>query len=95
VSYVERARDLLIEELGSSYACEPELVDLYTVLVLTLGEGCLLEDVHEAWAVWEARHGDPAHRSIVPFGQLTLKVQEYDRPYRDAIRRAAARLELP
>lgn len=95
MSYVERARDLLIEELGASYGCDPELVDLYTLLVLTLGEGCLLEDVHDAWSVWVARCGDPAHRSLVPFGQLTLEIQEYDRPYRDAIRRAAARLGLP
>lgn len=88
-SYIARAEQALNEELPIS---DPVLRGLYTLLVLTTGVNTTLEDVHDAWAIW--RHGvKPDSWSLVPFDDLTSKRQEKDRPYRRAIRRAAARLE--
>ena len=89
MSYVEDARLTLEEELGDEYSCEPELVDLYTLLVLIKGEDCTLEDVHDAWSVWTHR-SRPEHPSLVPFDLLTKEIQDYDEPYAEAIRKASS-----
>lgn len=68
---------------------EPSEVDLqlyriYALLALTIGQGVMNEDVHDAWSAWTATHR-PDHRSLVPFDALTPEVQELDSLYRDAI----------
>lgn len=94
MNYIQRARQFLIEALGSEYECEPELLDLYCLLVLTRGRDCTLEDVHDAWAVWRNMTA-PDHQSITPFAALTPEIQKYDAPYRDAIVEAAERMLWP
>jgi hypothetical protein len=69
------------------------LAALYALLALTRGARTTLEDVHDAWAVWTATvRGRPDHPSLVPFGELSLDVQELDRKYVDGIRRVARSL---
>jgi len=66
----------------------PELLRLYALLVLTVGEDVTLENVHDAWSAWRAatRPDDP---SLIPFPELEPGVQELDRNYARAIRRVA------
>ncbi len=64
--------------------CDGMLLNLYAVLAMTRGVNTSLEDVHDAWAIWQ-NLSDPQHRSLVPFDQLTAEVQELDRKYMGAI----------
>ena len=89
--YINIARGRLAESLGVDL--EPALLDLYTLLVLVKGDAVTLADVHDAWAVWRSR-SNPAHRSIVPFDELTAEVQALDQPYATVIAATAARLGL-
>lgn len=84
-NYVQAA----IEALNDAFpGLEPDLARLYTLLVLVKGEQTTLEDVHQAWAVWR-NITNPAHRSLIPFSELSSEVQEMDREYMDAIHVAA------
>lgn len=86
MNYVKKVRD----DLRKEAKVQGQLLDLYTLLVFTVGEDCTLDDVHDAWAVW--KNGTmPEHRSLVPFSELSYEAQEFDRPYMDAIREVAAR----
>jgi hypothetical protein len=85
VNYVQRARQALLDELPD---LDLALADLYVLLVLTQGEETSLQDVHDAWAVWR-NDSNPDHRSLIPFDELALDVQELDREYMDAIHKAA------
>lgn len=88
MNYIQDALHRLNAELPD---LEPELADLYVLLALTTGKTTTLQDVHEAWAIWRNR-SNPQHRSLIPFDQLTVEVQELDRQYRDAIREVAEEL---
>lgn len=89
MSYVDDARQALTDELARRGSeCAPELVDLYTLLVLTCGTYVDLEDVHDAWAVWTAARR-PDRRSLIPFDDLAADVQQLGSADRDAIRAAA------
>lgn len=68
---------------------KPELAQLYTLLALTKGSETTLEDVHDAWSIWTAATRG-AHKSLIPFAELTHDVQELDRKYVDGIHRAAS-----
>lgn len=93
MTYIEQARQVLLAELPYTEAeLTTALTDLYTLLVLTVGEDCTSKHVHDAWAVAMWRH-HPNHRSLVPFGDLTPAVQALDVEFRDAVRRAAKRLK--
>lgn len=81
-------RDALTEEERPDKNAET-LYRLYAVLALTKGKDTTLEDVHDAWAAWTAE-SDAEHESLIPFEELTKKIQEYDRPYMDAIHKCAA-----
>lgn len=85
MNYVQRARQALLDELPD---LDLALADLYVLLVLTQGEETSLQDVHDAWAVWR-NDSNPDHRSLIPFDELALDVQELDREYMDAIHKAA------
>lgn len=91
MSYVQQAREVLLAKYPDEDRPE-RLIDLYTLLVLTRGERCTMEDVHDAWGIWTAADR-PEHDSLVPFGDLTPEIQAYDRPYLDAIQQAAAELK--
>lgn len=66
------------------------LYRIYAVLCLSKGQAVTNEDVHNAWAAWQAEM-NPEHRSLVPFRELSPATQALDEPYRDAIRAVAAR----
>jgi len=83
-NYVQKAREILASKIN----VEQDLLDLYTLLVLTKGESCLLVDVHDAWAVWRNKTV-PEHRSLIPFRDLSPEVQELDREYMVAIQETA------
>lgn len=67
------------------------LYHLYALMVLSKGERCTSEDVHDAWAVWalQSRPGDPF---LVPFSELPEEVQRLDDKYAAAICRTAKEL---
>lgn len=67
----------------------PELYRLYALLALVKGPNVSLSDVHDAWSVWMSET-DPVHSALIPFEELDNAKKEEDRPYADAIRRAAA-----
>ena len=71
---------------------EPELFELYSLLVLTTGEKTSWQDVHDAWSVWKSRK-DPIHRSVIPYELLSPEVRLMDKEYADAIRRVAEEME--
>ena len=68
-----------------------ELYRLYALLVLVRGQHTSLENVHDAWSAWTTAEA-PDHRSLVPFAELQPEQQELDRPYLEAIQRAAERV---
>lgn len=68
------------------------LYRFYALLALTKGQQTTNEDVHNAWAAWKAQIGPKHHKSLIPFDQLTVEVQDLDTPYRDAIQGVARRL---
>ena len=86
MSYVGQVVDALDREIPGNPL---PLLSLYALLVTTKGTATSLEDVHDAWAAWRLQ-SKPDHPDLVPFEELTPEVQEYDRQYRDAIRRVAA-----
>lgn len=65
-----------------------QLYRLYALLVLTTGEESTLQNVHDAWSTWMTGQ-QPDHPALVPFEELRADQQEQDRPYLDAILRAA------
>lgn len=89
MTYVQDARAALVRRLPRPL--EDGLVDLYTLLVLRVGQRASREDVHDAWAVWRSAQ-QPDHGSVVPLGELGEDVRASDDPYVEAIRRAAADL---
>jgi len=70
------------------------LLRIYAVLCLVKGTKTSREDVHDAWSAWTAGMGDPKHRSLIPFDELSAHMQELDATYQDAIVAVAARLAL-
>lgn len=93
-NYAQHAIDALyaeITEKGEDLSDEDSVLALlYATLVLIKGTDTTYEDVHDTWAVWAARF-EPWRQSIVPFAELPDWVRAYDRPYVEAIHRAAAK----
>ena len=69
--------------------CPEDLIRLYALLVRVKGADTTDEDVHDAWSAWQMV-SDPAHRSLIPFDELTPEVQALDTKYAQAIRAVAA-----
>lgn len=67
------------------------LYRLYAVLLLAKGQDVTAEDVHNAWAAWASAH-DPENRNLLPFKELSLRVQRKDDSYVDAIHQVAERM---
>jgi hypothetical protein len=65
----------------------------YAVLLLAKGELVTAEDVHNAWAAWASDH-EPESRHLVPFKELSLKLQDKDQPYVEAIQAVARHLGI-
>jgi hypothetical protein len=88
---VDRLRELAAEHGGQ--LADDRLAAAYAVLVLTTGQATTLENVHDAWSAWRAFSDRPDHDDLVPFDYLSNETIEWDRPYRDDIRKVAAELE--
>ncbi len=81
VNYMENITNKLKNKLPD---CPNDLLKFYTLLVLTTGKETTLENVHDAWSIWQNTI-NPEHRSLVPFKNLTKPVQELDELYCQAI----------
>lgn len=94
-TYVTRAHDALLgamDERGIDHRIQSVryYVHLYVLLVLTVGEECRIEDVHNAWMAGRYREPelrDP-DRYVIPFHQLTDDFTKVYIPLRDAIQAA-------
>lgn len=85
--------DSVKEELAKHIKVGKGLMNVYTLLVLTVGENCTLENIHDAWSVninanWDKKTNGE-HRSLIPFNQLSVETQEKDREYMLAVRKTA------
>ena len=88
--YVTVARQALVGELeaiGSRVTQRADLLDLYTLLLLSKGPSVTGKDVHDAWAVRQVRIR-PDHYSIIPYEQLDPEKHAKDDKYVQAIIRS-------
>lgn len=69
------------------------LYRIYAVLLLAKGQDVVAEDVHNAWAAWACEH-EPESQNLLPFKELSLRVQRKDQLYVDAIHQIAKRTRL-
>ena len=69
----------------------PELLHAYAGLALVKGRDATLTNVHDVWAAVTAATR-PDHRWLVPMADVPPEIQDYDRPYLDAIQLAAKEL---
>lgn len=86
-NYIDKVRGHLKQSIGDD--CDSDLLDLYTLLVMVRGAHVTLEDVHDAWAIWQSNI-DVGHLSLIPFDELAEEKKELDRKYADAIKRCAS-----
>jgi hypothetical protein len=84
MNYVEAFRSEVAKELPG---LPDALLDMYTLLGLRFDELVNEEDVHDAWSVWKNTI-DPKHKSLIPFEELSLEVQQLDTKYVEGIVRA-------
>lgn len=92
MNYIQEIQKLLNDELemvGTSYE---DMLEVYGLLVLTVGVNCTNKHVHDAWSIWQNKT-QPEHRSLIPFEELTKEVQELDNLYRKAIIKVAKETE--
>jgi len=93
MNYVQKVQDLLEEELKMKGTDYEGLLEVYGLLVLTVGEKCTKENIHDAWSIWQNKTM-PEHWSLKSFEHLTDKVQDYDEPYRLAVIRVAKLINI-
>jgi hypothetical protein len=70
---------------------DPDLLRLYTLLLLVKGKHVTREDVHYAWSAWRT-WTCPDHSALIPFTDLSPEVAALNEPYVSAIRLAAEAL---
>lgn len=68
------------------------LYRIYAVLLLAKGQDVTAEDVHNAWSAWASEH-EPESRNLLPFKELSLRVQRKDQVYVEAIHQVAERMQ--
>lgn len=93
MSYIEQLAEEIHREVYPGREMtedERDLYLIYAVLALAAGERVTRENVHDAWAAWEAKK-DPEHRSLKPFAELSADVQAEDERFVNAIRNVARR----
>lgn len=90
-NYMLKREEILKEELNEEL---PEvLFSNYLSLACTsasTGTPITNEEIHDAWSIWKNKV-DKTHKSIIPYIQLPIEIQELDTPYTDAVNRAADR----
>ncbi len=69
-----------------------ELFDSYAVLALAKGSNVTNEDVHNAWSAWATKYA-PDSESLVPYDELSEKVQQDDTRFTAAIKTVAKSIE--
>src|SRR5690554_6744924 len=92
-NYIQQAKEVVkisLEEHGLG-GCSDDLINFYTLLVLTEGSWTALtdEDIHDAWSVWQ-NISNPDHKSIVRFKYLEPDIKKLDAPYTNALNDAAS-----
>lgn len=85
MNYVQQVQTKLKELLPN---LDDDLLRLYTLLALVKQTDTTLEDVHDAWSVWQ-NITNPNHRSLLLFEELSVEIQELDCKYMEAIHEAA------
>lgn len=96
MTYLEKIADAIAAELPASAKAQDgmrELLLLYALLAATHGSRVSKRNVHDAWVTWQLLRSQK-HESNVPFDELADDIQAADEPYREAIVRAAKRLDL-
>jgi hypothetical protein len=88
MNYIQLIQDLLEDELKIKGTEYEGLLETYGLLVLTVGENCTNEHIHDAWSIWQNKTV-PEHRSLLWFNELTKEVQDLDEPYRKAVVKVA------
>jgi len=91
VDYVTRIAELIRAELRPEALPEEpvgELLRIYAVLTLALGEEVSPADVHDAWVAWMAAR-DGTHTALLPFEELDKATANEDLPFVTAIRSVA------
>lgn len=79
----------IIEQLNAKLpGLDPTLINFYALLVQVRPFNCSLENVHDAWAIWK-NTTNPNHKSLIPFEDLSVEVQDLDHKYMVAIREVA------
>ena len=91
MNYIQNIQNLLDEELKMKGTEYEGLLETYGLLVLTVGEDCTNEHIHDAWSIWQNKT-QPEHRSLKWFNELTKEVQDLDEPYRQAVIKVAKTL---
>lgn len=93
MNYIDEVKTELLKHIRVGKG----LQDVYAILVLVKGEDVTLKDVHDAWSVNILRTWDfeqfGAHRSVIPFDQLSPEVQAKDQNYVDGIKATARALK--
>ncbi len=65
-----------------------DLLRIYAVLLRAKGADVTLSDIHDAWSAWMSTR-DNEHASLIAFENLPEHIQEEDRVFAVAVRRAA------
>src|SRR5438132_7641225 len=93
VSYLDEVAEAIRAELHEvpSNATPRRLLHIYAVLLLGKGQSVDAADVHNAWVAW-MEETQPDHPSNRPYEELDQATQAADRPFVEAIRRAAKAL---
>lgn len=92
MNYLTRIATLIGDEIPAGDKPEgpiDDLLRLYAVLALVLGDGVTAADVHDAWVAWMSARDD-SHEALVPFDSLDSAVARQDAPFVAAIRAIAA-----
>jgi hypothetical protein len=95
-SYLDKIAAELRQTADADAASSNEdlsLYRIYAVLLLAKGKDVVAEDVHNAWAAWACEY-EPASKNLVPFNELSPRVQYKDQLYVDAIHQIFERVHL-
>lgn len=96
MTYLEKIAEAIAAELPASDTDQDgmrELLLLYALLAATHGTRVSKRHVHDAWVTWQLLRGEE-HEANVPFDELEPDTKGEDEPYREAIIRAAEKLDL-
>lgn len=87
-NYIQAIQKELEKELEMENTPYEGLLEVYSLLVLVVGENCTNENIHDAWSVWQNKTR-PNHHSLILFDQLAKDVQDLDEKYKQAVIKVA------